>query len=130
MLKIIIAGSMLLTYSVLFIVLQQRRSYKMNRLWELFQFFSCLVYVIILVEEYDIFDHTLVQQEKVGLMRVVVRSLVRWAWILVVCLVVGWLGGQQLVNVLPPTYQATAVVHLDTQARASSAGTPVVQSVA
>jgi Mrp family chromosome partitioning ATPase/capsular polysaccharide biosynthesis protein len=63
-------------------------------------------------------------------MRVVVRSLVRWAWILAVCLVVGWLVGKQLANALPPTYQATAVVHLDAQARASSASAPVVQSVA
>lgn len=63
-------------------------------------------------------------------MRVVVRSLVRWAWILVLCLLVGWLMGKQLASALPPAYQATATVHLDAQARAGEVGAPVVQSVA
>jgi protein-tyrosine kinase len=63
-------------------------------------------------------------------MRVVVRSLVRWAWILVLCSVVGGVAGRQLANALPPTYQATAIVHLDAQARAGGSGASVIQSVA
>jgi Mrp family chromosome partitioning ATPase/capsular polysaccharide biosynthesis protein len=63
-------------------------------------------------------------------MRVVVRSLVHWSWILVLCLVAGCLMGMVLTNALPPTYQATAIVHLDAQARIGDAGAPVVQSIA
>ncbi len=60
-------------------------------------------------------------------MRVVVRSLVRWAWILVLCIIVGFFAGKRVESSLPPTYQATVIVHLDAQARG---GVPVVQSVA
>jgi Mrp family chromosome partitioning ATPase/capsular polysaccharide biosynthesis protein len=62
-------------------------------------------------------------------MRVVVRTLKRWAWIPVVCLVSGWLLGSQLAVLIPPMYQATAIVHLNAQARVG-VGAQVVQSVA
>ncbi|GHO91878.1 hypothetical protein KSF_019260 [Reticulibacter mediterranei] len=64
-------------------------------------------------------------------MRVVVRSLIRWVWILVLCVIAGFFGGKQIERALPPTYQAVAIVHLDVQARSGSGnGIPVVQSVA
>ncbi len=38
--------------------------------------------------------------------------------------------GKHLAAALPPAYQATAIVHLNAQARADASGAPVVQSVA
>src|SRR5690349_15790739 len=48
-------------------------------------------------------------------MKVIVRALVRWSWLLVLCLLVGWFGGRALAKALPPTYQATAIVQLNAQ---------------
>jgi protein-tyrosine kinase len=63
-------------------------------------------------------------------MRVVVRSLIRWTWILVLCVIAGFFAGKQIEKALPPTYQTVAIVHLDAQARSGGNGVPVVQSIA
>src|SRR5258708_21232749 len=59
-------------------------------------------------------------------MKVIVRALVRWSWLLVICLAVGWFGGKELGALLPPTYQATAIVKLNAQAHT----TQVIQPIA
>ena len=58
-------------------------------------------------------------------MKAIVRSLVRWSWLLILCLLLGWFGGKLLTAVLPPTYQATAIVQLNAQTNTSQ----IVQSV-
>ena len=63
-------------------------------------------------------------------MKVVVRALLRWGWILILCVIIGWLGGRQLVTLMPPMYQATAIVHLNAQSRSGGASAQIVQSVA
>lgn len=62
------------------------------------------------------------------LMKVLVRSLIRWSWLLVLCLVVGFVGGKVLATIIPPTYQSTAVVQLNAQSRASQV--QIIQPVA
>ena len=54
------------------------------------------------------------------IMKVVVRALLRWAWIFLLCAVIGWFGGKELTVLLPPTYQATAVVQINAPHNASS----------
>lgn len=46
-------------------------------------------------------------------MKVVVRALIRWCWILVLCVIIGWLVGHELAVLIPPTYQATAIVQVN-----------------
>ncbi len=62
------------------------------------------------------------------LMKVIVRSFIRWSWLLVLCLVVGFVAGKVLAAALPPTYQSTAVVQLNAQSHASQ--TNIIQPVA
>lgn len=57
-------------------------------------------------------------------MKVIVRALVRWSWVLLLCLLIGWFGGKEVAKLLPPTYQATAIVELSGRT-ASSAILPV-----
>src|SRR5436305_396044 len=44
---------------------------------------------------------------------VIVRALVRWSWVLVLFLIVGYVLGKVLTSVLPPQYQATSLVQLN-----------------
>lgn len=57
--------------------------------------------------------------------KLIARAIVRWSWLLVLCLIAGWLGGKLLATLLPPTYQGTAIVQLNAQSRTSQ----VIQSV-
>lgn len=52
-------------------------------------------------------------------MKILVRSLVRWSWLLIICVVVGFILGKVLAGALPPTYQSTAVVQLNAETRSS-----------
>lgn len=61
-------------------------------------------------------------------MKVLVRSLIRWSWLLIVCLIVGVGVGKLLTVLLPPTYQSTAYVLLNAQTRASQV--QIIQPVA
>jgi Mrp family chromosome partitioning ATPase len=58
-------------------------------------------------------------------MKVLVRALLRWSWVLILCLLVGWFGGKLLASLLPPTYQVTAIVELNGQSHASQIIQPV-----
>lgn len=58
-------------------------------------------------------------------MKVIVRSLVRWSWLLILCLILGWLGGKLLTALLSPSYQAIALVQLNAQTNSSE----VIESV-
>src|SRR5436305_2251490 len=57
--------------------------------------------------------------KKDTVMKVVVRALVRWCWILVLCVIIGWLVGKELAVLIPPTYQATAIVQVNTSHNSS-----------
>jgi Mrp family chromosome partitioning ATPase len=59
-------------------------------------------------------------QKKEDVMKVVVKALLRWAWIFLLCGVIGWFGGKELIVLLPPTYQATAIVQLNAPHNTSS----------
>src|SRR5713101_1437166 len=59
-------------------------------------------------------------------MKIVVRALIRWSWVLILCLLIGWLGGKKLATLFPPQYQATALIQLNMQSNTSA----IVQSVA
>ena len=59
-------------------------------------------------------------------MKIFVSALVRWFWVLILCLLIGWLGGKKLATLFPPQYQATALIQLNTQSHQST----IVQSVA
>src|SRR5437660_172424 len=50
---------------------------------------------------------------------VIVRGLVRWIWVLILFLIAGYLLGKVLGSVLPPQYQATAVVQLTGTSRSN-----------
>jgi Mrp family chromosome partitioning ATPase len=50
-------------------------------------------------------------------MKIVVRSLVRWSWLLLLSMAVGFVVGRLLTALLPPTYQSTAFVQLNAQSR-------------
>ena len=58
-------------------------------------------------------------------MKIVVRALVRWSWVLLLCLVVGLLGGKKLATFFPPQYQATALIQLNMQSNTSAIVQPV-----
>lgn len=58
-------------------------------------------------------------------MKKVVRAFAHWFWILIICLVVGYFGGKELNVLIPPTYDATALVQLNAQAHTSTIIQPV-----
>src|SRR5258708_16692051 len=58
-------------------------------------------------------------------MKILVRALVRGSWVLILCLLIGWLGGKKLATLFPPQYQATALIQLNTQSRTSTIVQPV-----
>ncbi len=58
-------------------------------------------------------------------MKIFVRALVRWFWVLILCLLIGWLGGKKLATLFPSQYQATALIQLNTQSRTSAIVQPV-----
>lgn len=58
-------------------------------------------------------------------MKVLVRALLRWSWVLILCLLAGWFGGKLLASLLPPTYQVTAIIQLNGQSHASQIIQPV-----
>jgi Mrp family chromosome partitioning ATPase len=58
-------------------------------------------------------------------MRILVKSLARWFWLLILCVLVGYFGGKELSVLLPPNYQATSLVQLDAQTRTSLIVQPV-----
>jgi len=58
-------------------------------------------------------------------MKILVRALVRGSWVLILCLLIGWLGGKKLATLFPPQYQATALIQLNTQTRTSTIVQPV-----
>jgi Mrp family chromosome partitioning ATPase/uncharacterized protein involved in exopolysaccharide biosynthesis len=62
------------------------------------------------------------------MMKILVRALVRWSWLLAACLVTGVIVGKILAAVLLPTYQSTSVVQLDAQTRTSQA--QIIQPIA
>lgn len=61
-------------------------------------------------------------------MKALVRSLIRWSWLLVLSLILGFVVGKVLNNVIPPTYQATTYIQLNAQSHGSQA--QIVQPVA
>ncbi len=58
-------------------------------------------------------------------MKAIVKALARWFWILILCLILGWFGGKELAVLIPPTYQATALIQLNAQSHTSSIVQPV-----
>lgn len=58
-------------------------------------------------------------------MKIVVRTLVRWSWVLILCLLIGWVGGKKLATVFPPQYQATALIQLNMQSNTTAIVQPV-----
>lgn len=58
-------------------------------------------------------------------MKKIVRAIAHWFWILILCALIGWFGGKQLSVLIPPTYQATALVQLNAQAHTSTIVQPV-----
>lgn len=58
-------------------------------------------------------------------MKIVVRALVRWFWVLILCVLIGWLGGKKLATLFPPQYQATALIQLNMQSNTSAIVQPV-----
>jgi Mrp family chromosome partitioning ATPase len=57
--------------------------------------------------------------------KIFVRALVRWCWVLILCVLIGWLGGKKLATLFPPQYQATAIMQLNAQSRASAIVQPI-----
>ena len=58
-------------------------------------------------------------------MKIVVRALIRWSWVLILCLLIGWVGGKKLATVFPPQYQATALVQLSMLSNTTAIVQPV-----
>ncbi len=61
-------------------------------------------------------------------MKVLVRSLVRWFWLLILSIVIGFIVGSVVKVLVPATYQSVAYVQLSTQARTSQA--QIIQPIA
>lgn len=61
-------------------------------------------------------------------MKVLVRSLIRWSWLLILSIVVGIGIGKLLTVLAPPTYQSIAYVQLNAQSR--TAQVQIIQPVA
>ncbi|MHB8596658.1 MAG: polysaccharide biosynthesis tyrosine autokinase [Ktedonobacteraceae bacterium] len=49
-------------------------------------------------------------------MKVIVRAFIRWFWVLILCLIVGYYAGKPVAKLLPPTYLATSTIELKTSA--------------
>lgn len=58
-------------------------------------------------------------------MKLFVRVLIRWFWFLPLCLILGWFIGKVASNLIPPTYEATAIVQLNAQSHTSTIIQPV-----
>ena len=58
-------------------------------------------------------------------MKKIVKAIAHWFWILILCALIGWFGGKELTVLIPPTYQATALVQLNAQAHTSTIVQPV-----
>lgn len=58
-------------------------------------------------------------------MKKLVRAIAHWFWVLILCALVGYFGGKQLTALIPPTYDATALVQLNAQAHTSTIVQPV-----
>ena len=58
-------------------------------------------------------------------MKVIVRTFIRWFWVLILCLIVGYYAGKPVAKLLPPTYLATSTIELSS----SSHGGGFVKSV-
>jgi tyrosine-protein kinase Etk/Wzc len=54
-------------------------------------------------------------------MKIVVRTLIRWFWLIIIFLVIGYVLGKVLGAVLPPTYQSTSIIQLNAETRNSQA---------
>ena len=61
-------------------------------------------------------------------MKVLVRSLIRWSWLLILSIVVGFGMGKLLTILVPPTYQSIAYVQLNAQSR--TAQVQIIQPIA
>lgn len=49
-------------------------------------------------------------------MKAIVRALIRWFWVLILCLIIGYFAGKPVAKLLPPTYLATATIELKSSA--------------
>jgi Mrp family chromosome partitioning ATPase len=49
-------------------------------------------------------------------MKVIVRAFIRWFWVLILCLIVGYYAGKPVAKLVPPTYLATSTIELKTSA--------------
>ncbi|HLJ35789.1 MAG TPA: hypothetical protein VKU38_19185, partial [Ktedonobacteraceae bacterium] len=58
-------------------------------------------------------------------MKVIVRASIRWFWVLILCLIVGYFLGKPVAKLLPPTYLATSTIQL----KSSAHGGGLVKSV-
>jgi Mrp family chromosome partitioning ATPase len=58
-------------------------------------------------------------------MKVIVRAFIRWFWVLILCLIVGYYAGKPVAKLLPPTYLATTTIEL----KSSAHGGGLVKSV-
>lgn len=58
-------------------------------------------------------------------MKAIVRTFIRWFWVLILCLIVGYYAGKPVAKLLPPTYLATSTIELNS----SSHGGGLVKSV-
>jgi Mrp family chromosome partitioning ATPase/capsular polysaccharide biosynthesis protein len=52
-------------------------------------------------------------------MKAIVRALLHWFWLLLLCLVAGFFIGKGLTILIPPTYQSTSVVQLNAPTHSS-----------
>lgn len=59
-------------------------------------------------------------------MKIIVRTFIRWFWVLILCLIVGYYAGKPVAKLLPPTYLATSTIELKSSAHSGS----FVESVA
>ena len=58
-------------------------------------------------------------------MKVIVRAFIRWFWVLILCLIVGYYAGKPVAKLVPPTYLATSTIQL----KSSAHGGGLVKSV-
>ncbi|HVB24158.1 MAG TPA: hypothetical protein VNG51_19630 [Ktedonobacteraceae bacterium] len=58
-------------------------------------------------------------------MKVIVRTFIRWFWVLILCLIVGYYAGKPIAKLVPPTYLATSTIEL----KSSAHGGGLVKSV-
>ena len=60
--------------------------------------------------------------------KIVVRTLIRWFWLVLLCGIAGLLVGRVLMIMLPPMYQSTAIIQLNAQMRNSQS--QIIQPIA